>query len=142
MPAATTGNRLPPRLTRASDFRRIIRNGRRCQHAFLQLYVLPCNSRNRHTSSKGNAGFIVPDRAVHGAVKRNRVRRMMKEVFRHWWKYVLPGHDIILRARSIPENDHASFTEAVIIKLLMTAGLLTREGLERSGERLRELPEM
>jgi hypothetical protein len=67
---------------------------------------------------------------------------MLKESFRYWWKYVIPGHDIILRAKSSPEIDHASYSEAVIIMLLMSADLLTREGMERSGERLIELPDV
>ncbi|HDH57653.1 MAG TPA: ribonuclease P protein component [Bacteroidetes bacterium] len=136
MPSLNSKNRLPSRITRPGDFRRIIRTGKRHQRAFLQLYYLPCGP-----SDDGKVGFIVPDRAAHGAVKRNRVRRMIKEGFRLWCKYIVPGHDIILRARNFPEFDHSWFAEAVIIKLLTEAKLLTRDGLEKSGERLHDLPD-
>jgi ribonuclease P protein component len=136
------GNRLPPRLTRISEFRRITRTGKRHQHTFLQLYFLPASMPNNQKSGKstGRVGFVVPIRAIKSSVERNRVRRLLREALRHWWKHISPGYDIVLRVRAFPKIDHALFVEAVLLKLLDRAGILTDDGKIIATGRLGEIP--
>ncbi len=143
MESKITGNRLPPRLVRESEFRRIIRNGRRFRFSFLKVYIHPAGKLKGRGSVKpdGRVGFVVPDRAVKGSVGRNRVKRLFREAVRHWWKYILPGYDIVLKAGGSPEYDHARFVEAVFLKVIMKAGILNDEGRAKAEEKLAAVPE-
>lgn len=73
------------RLRQASDFQRVLRQGRRADGALLTLVAL----------SQGpviaRLGLAVSRRAGN-AVQRNRTKRLMREVFRH---HKLTGFDIV-----------------------------------------------
>ncbi len=142
----TRSYRLPPRLRRTSDFRRVKRFGKRHRSAFLVLYVSRTLLNNGGNSdepagSSGRVGFTVPEKAVKGAVKRNRIRRLMKEAVRLWWCDIRPGHELLLIAHHPPKHDHADYVEVVFLQLLLQLDLLTREGRIRAEARLAGLPE-
>lgn len=141
MVSTATGNRLPPRLTRKSEFRRVTRSGERYRLSFLQMYVhpaIPWGAQGKNVTG-GRVGFVVPDRDVKGAVRRNRVRRLMREAVRHWWKHVRGGCDIVLRANGEPAHDSAFFVERIFLTLAIRAGVLTEEGRALGRERVAQL---
>lgn len=75
------------------DFQRVYRKGK--------SYVTPCfvlyiRKNNKHAN---RLGFTV-SKKIGNAVKRNRARRRLKEVFKKTFNPELRGYDIIVVARS------------------------------------------
>jgi len=118
---------LPERLTKPSEFRRITKNGSRKRHDFLTIYVSPASNPGRR-GGKGRIGFIITSRAVKSAVKRNRVRRLLREAVRKWWMHLQQGYDIVLKAGSLPKTDHASYVETTFVKICAKAAIFTPDG--------------
>jgi ribonuclease P protein component len=135
MTSANTRNRLPERLTRKSEFRRIARRGKRIQSGFLKIIYRPVSG----SSGAGRIGYEIPDRIIKGAVGRNRVRRLLREAIRHWWIDITPGIDFILHVHAPPEYAHAGFVEAVLLKMLLDAGLMKNDAIARVRDRLDKL---
>ncbi len=144
MSAETRKYPLPPRLRNTGDFRRVRRYGKRRRLEFLVLYVnrLPL----RHEPGRdpvmqqGRVGFTVPEKVSKKAVKRNRIRRMMKEAVRHWWPYILKGHDLVLIVGGVPKIDRADYIEAVFLRQLLHFQLLDPEGRELAEKKLANFP--
>ena len=76
-------NILPARLKGDAQHNRVFRYGKRYKSSFMQMIV--CKTQN---NAEGRIGFVISKKAVRTAVKRNRVRRFVKEAVRHWWKYL------------------------------------------------------
>lgn len=80
------------KLTRAADFEAVLRDGRRsADHFFTVLY---------HPSGLKHArlGMTASAKRIRTAVRRNRVRRLIRESFRHAFRR-LPGLDIVVVVR-------------------------------------------
>lgn len=93
----------PHRLTRGSEYKAVVRRGRRCAGAHTVTYV------NRAvTHGPARFGFIV-SRQVGGAVVRNTVRRRLKALCFESLDSVVPGIDVVIRA--LPSAATASFDE-------------------------------
>ncbi len=137
MPAkeSKAGNRLPARFTRKGEFDRVFRNGKRFRKSFLQIVICHAGSRN-----KGRIGFVITAKLVRKATKRNRIRRILKEAVRHWWKYIQPGTDIVFRVLEYPEFNHAWYAETVFLQLLIESGRLIDEGKLKARERINCMP--
>jgi ribonuclease P protein component len=81
------------RLRNSADFKRLRADGRVWRHPFLTLSVAPnALGHNRY-------GFIV-SRHLGGAVVRNRVRRVLREVVRLSASRLKPGFDMTFIARN------------------------------------------
>lgn len=93
------------------------RKGRSLTHRLVVLATMP------NGSTHSRVGFSV-SRYVGGAVKRNRVKRRLREAVRPMVECIVSGHDLVFIARN-PVCD-ASFTDiqGAITKLLEQAGLL------------------
>ena len=89
------------RLTRAAEFERVRNHGTVTRGQLLSLAVLAAN-----TGEKTRAGFVT-SRKVGGAVARNRVRRRLREIFRHHQDEIAPGTWIITIASA--RAAHASY---------------------------------
>lgn len=137
MPATESkaGNRLPARFTRKAEFDRVFRNGKRFRKSFLQIVICPAESRN-----EGRIGFVITGKLVGKATRRNRIRRILKEAVRHWWKYIHPGTDIVFRVLEYPEIDHAWYAETVFLQLLIESGRLSDKGKLKAEERIDSMP--
>jgi ribonuclease P protein component len=90
------------RLKRSKDFARARRFGRSAGTALISLYVL------RTRSPEMRIGFSVNKR-VGKAVKRNRVKRLMREAVRPHLADLRPGQDVVFIAR--PQAADASFAQ-------------------------------
>lgn len=82
----------PNRLTRGTDYKAVVRRGRRCVGALTVTYVSDPDD-DRAT----RFGFIV-SKQVGSAVMRNTVRRRLKAVCSERLENLRPGVDIVIRA--------------------------------------------
>lgn len=82
------------RLKRRSEFQQVFQGGRKCVRPFLvvhlRLQTVPADTRLGLTVS----------RRVGNAVTRNRVKRRLREIFRHARPDIQPGYDIVVVART------------------------------------------
>ncbi|WP_019181679.1 ribonuclease P protein component [Microbacterium yannicii] len=93
----------PNRLTRGTEYKAVVRRGRRCAGAHTVTYV------NRAvTDGPARFGFIV-NRQVGGAVVRNTVRRRLKAVCAEALPALAEGSDIVIRAH--PSAASATFAD-------------------------------
>ena len=84
------------RLKTDYDFRRIKQKGNAVHtHHFTLLYYL----RDSQFATPSRIGFIASKKLDKRAVKRNRARRLMREVIRDYLGKIKQGYDIILIAR-------------------------------------------
>jgi ribonuclease P protein component len=95
MASGDAGARKRRRLSRSGDFDRVYREGSSHANRFLVLYSFP---RGGEQTTEVRLGVSV-GRKVGGAVERNRVKRILREVFWDLGELVPPGHDVVLVAR-------------------------------------------
>lgn len=81
------------RINRSLDFQKILSRGKKIRSRYFNFYVLPNNL------SHSRIAFVIAKKNLRSAVKRNKVKRSIRESFRHN-KQVLEGFDIILIAQS------------------------------------------
>ena len=99
------------RMRRRADFLRCYREGRRKHGSLAVLYVSP------NECGRARIGLTV-SRKVGGAVKRQKVKRRIREVFRRWSeRQNLPPFDLMVHVK--PAAAKASFpaTEADLHRL-------------------------
>ena len=80
-------------LKKACQFRAVYGGGRSCADRFLVLYAL------KNNSDKNKLGISV-SRKVGKSVTRNRVTRLIREVYRLSEDSIAPGCDLIFIARA------------------------------------------
>ena len=83
------------RLSRARDFDAVYRRGTSASTRYLVLHWFP---RDEDEDGPPRLGLAVP-RAVGPAVVRNRLKRLLREVWRVLLPEVPAGHDYVLVAR-------------------------------------------
>ncbi len=79
-------------LNRNSAFRRLYAKGKSAATALLVVYERP-------NGGAGNRLGLTVGTKVVKAVRRNRVRRRLKEIYRLHEKELLPGRDVVIVAR-------------------------------------------
>jgi ribonuclease P protein component len=84
------------RLSRSGDFDRVFREGRSHGNRYLVLYAFPRPEPSRAEPLR--LGVSV-GRKVGGAVERNRVKRILREVFWSAAERLPAGYDFVLVAR-------------------------------------------
>ena len=80
------------RLRGANEFARMFRNGRRLETTRVQLFFAPA------AQALGRVGYVIGSRQLPRAVDRNRLRRLLRELFRTRRRAVC-DFDIVLRLR-------------------------------------------
>lgn len=108
------------RLRRSEDFRRLRESGVTQRHPLMVLSFTPNGEpHNRY-------GFIVSKR-FGSAVKRNRMRRRLREIMRTLHPAVLPGYDIVIIVRQpLTQQPYAELLR-IVRELLRRAQLLVKE---------------
>lgn len=100
------------KLRRSNDFRRVFSRGKRRASRYFVIYTLP----NRLEVSR--LGIQVR-RKIGTAVTRNRVKRMVREVFRKMKQDIRPPVDLILIAEAqIPKLRRVEF-EALFREIVL-----------------------
>ena len=83
------------RLSRSRDFDAVYRRGTSTSTRYLVLHWFP---RDEDFDGEPRLGLAVP-RSVGSAVVRNRMKRLLREVWRELLPSVPAGHDYVLAAR-------------------------------------------
>lgn len=119
-------------LNRNEQFLAVYRNGKRAYHKYFTLYYLP-NKRDVN-----RLGFQVSKKLAK-AVRRNRLRRLLRECYRCSEDKLSRGYDIILAARDgslcVDSFEDAS---KIVDRLFTRAGLFQDTGVV-SNDRGREI---
>jgi ribonuclease P protein component len=101
-PSSFLGRRKSTTLTASPEFERVYRNGSVYRGRLFSVHALP------NTTGEPRLGLSV-SKKVGTAVKRNKVRRRLKEAFRFSAKRLPDNLDVVISAR--PAAAEASFEE-------------------------------
>ncbi len=91
------------RLTRADEFRRVVKGGRRRVGATVMTHLTPTTA-----TAPARFGFVV-SKAVGGAVTRNLVKRRLRGLAAEAMQAGFQGADVVVRA--MPGSDSASYAQ-------------------------------
>lgn len=81
------------RLSKTKDIERVLKNGRGAGSASISIKAAP--NKLKHS----RFAFVVGLKVSKSAVRRNRIRRQMREVVRLHLDAIAPGHDVMVMAR-------------------------------------------
>ncbi|MEW6130684.1 MAG: ribonuclease P protein component [Acidobacteriota bacterium] len=103
------------RILRRAEFRQVYQQGRRFQAKFFTAFVI---------DNQGNQTRlgITTTRKMGNAVRRNRARRLLREVFRKNKQLAADGIDIVLNARDSISEAAYTDVESDFISFLKKAG--------------------
>ncbi len=104
------------RLTNSSDFQRVRRTGKSFAHP---LAILIASANDRPNSRFG----FTTGKALGSAVRRNRAKRLLREVIREHLAAIEPGWDIVVIARPLMIESSWSDIQQAITTLLQRAGV-------------------
>lgn len=110
------------RLRKQKDFDRVFsEKGSFFSQGFLALKLAP------NGLEMARVGFIVSNKINKSAVKRNRIKRLLREAVRANWADVRPGVDLVIMARSDISALPLSEVAPAVDSLLKKSGLLVRK---------------
>ncbi|MGB9428448.1 MAG: ribonuclease P protein component [Gammaproteobacteria bacterium] len=92
MSSSQRGFPLEARLRTPADFSRVFKNGVRTADACFRAHACP------NQGMEARLGITVARTVVSSAVVRNRIKRQIRESFRHNWAR-LPALDIVMQAK-------------------------------------------
>ena len=107
-------------LTKNREFQKVYRRGKYAATAFLVIYSI----NNKSDISKFG---ITTSRKVGNSVKRNRMRRLIKENLRQLYGRIVKGFDIVIVARKAETYTNMEVIGKELRYLLHRLGLLDRE---------------
>ena len=108
------------RLKKRWEFEKVYKNGRRCWNKTFVIYVLP----NRINITR--LGLTV-SKKVGKSVKRNRVKRLIRESFRLSQEQIMPGYDVVVVAKPSAYGLKCKQAQLELLSLLNRARILKRE---------------
>ena len=104
------------RLKKNTEFKTVLSKGAYCADNRLVLYALP--------NARGENYFGVSvGKKLGKSVKRNRVKRLIREAVRAQAALLRPGHDIVILARPGAAGEPFVKIERSLTKLLHRSGL-------------------
>ena len=107
------------RLIKTGDFRKVYNKGNSFTVGPFVLKTLP------NAFNLSRIGFSISARSIKRAVRRNRVRRLFREVFRKNKKDIKKGFDMVLLVRKDPQDSFSySDAESIFLKLAKKTGVL------------------
>jgi ribonuclease P protein component len=105
------------RLKKPGQFKAVYRLGKSCANRLVVLYTNPV------ADTETKAGFVV-GKAMGGAVKRNRARRLMKEAYRLHSDQVKPGFQLVFIGRTSLKGARLAQVEPALLDVLKKGGVL------------------
>lgn len=107
------------RLIKTSDFRKVYNKGSSFTSESFVLKILP------NTLNLSRIGFSISSRSIKKASRRNRVRRLFREVFRKNKKGIKKSSDMTLIVRKDPRKDFSyKDAEDIFLRLAGRAKIL------------------
>lgn len=113
-------NRLGRLLSR-TEFEKVSSSGRRFRSDYLQLIV------HENGLDEAKVGITVPERSVRSAVRRNRLKRVLRERLRAVSVLISPGYDFVLIVMLDPGGNDSEKLGSELQYLLEKSGLWTGE---------------
>jgi len=111
----------PLRLRRKEDFARLRTSGQVWRHPFVIMSAAPnALPHNRY-------GFIIGKR-LGNAVRRNRIRRLLREAVRQAHPVLAQGYDVVFIAREAIAGQDLAAIRAAVVSCLQRAGLHPKAG--------------
>ncbi|MDP3804586.1 MAG: ribonuclease P protein component [Candidatus Omnitrophota bacterium] len=107
------------RLIKTKDFRKVYKDGRSYKAGFVVLRLLP------NAASTNRIGFSISAKSIKRALRRNRIKRLFREVYRRNKKILKKGFDIVFVVRKDTKKNF-SYIEAqqVFLDLSKQADIL------------------
>lgn len=103
------------------EFSRVYQKGRYLSGRHVVLHYLRRNG-------KINRLGVTASRKINGSVKRNRLKRLLRESYRLIEPDVLTGYDLILVGRESQEPPNLQLLQPEVCHLLRRAGLQRQSG--------------
>jgi len=107
------------RLKKNRDFKKVFSHGKAIPSKFIVVYF------RRNESERLRIGFSV-SKKLGGAVVRNRIKRVLREVVRKHVTEIVPGLDLVFIARNSIRGKKSTEVEVFLMKLLDKHKLLRR----------------
>jgi ribonuclease P protein component len=104
-------------IKRTFEYKRAYEKGKRYYSSYIILYVL---NNNLQYSRVG----ISVGKKVGGSVKRNRIKRLLREILRHIWQNVIKERDIVVVAKKEAEGKDLRVVWQDLEGLFKKAGLI------------------
>jgi ribonuclease P protein component len=115
------------RLSRSADFQRVYRHGKSTAGRYAVLYYFERLTEAADSGGEPRLGVSV-SKKVGGAVVRNHVKRVLKEVFRARQDIIAPNYDYVIIARpglaEYMEKSQHEEVAAMIADLFQRANLV------------------
>ncbi|HKV49314.1 MAG TPA: ribonuclease P protein component [Candidatus Acidoferrales bacterium] len=102
------------RLLRRSEYDAVYRDGKRRSSREFTVFLRP------NGLERSRFGWSIK-KALGGAVRRNRIRRRLREIVRLHRKEILPGWDVVIHPRSTAAMAEFALLTAELLKLLPRA---------------------
>ncbi len=99
------------KLKKTNEFREVFLKGNKKLGKYVILYVLPVNQDNNRVG-------IITKKNIGNAVKRNKIKRILREIWRNKCNKFISGCDVVILARKNISNARFSEIEAELIKLI------------------------
>lgn len=112
-------------LKKKTDFDNVYKKGKVFGNRNFTLRYLK-NGKNAN-----RLGIIVSKKVSKRAVKRNKLRRQIREAYRKIDTSVKPGYDLIITAKASCLDEAFSVLEKSIHHLFLKEGLITKQELKR-----------
>lgn len=108
------------RLKKNYEFNKVYNEGRYYVEKYVVMYIIVNNS------ASNRVGFSV-SKKVGNSVERNRVKRLMKEVYRKFADSIKLGYDMVFTARAGSADADYKMIEGNIRSILKKAKLIKSE---------------
>jgi len=105
------------RIRRQRDFDRIFKEGVFFSSGYLALKLA------KNDLFYSRFGFVVSNKISKQAVKRNRMKRLLRESIRASYKNIAPGFDVVMMARVDFSEKKMAETKDTVDNLLKKSGL-------------------
>lgn len=102
-------------IKKSPDFQRVLQQGVRWEGKIIKCFYIKADTRK--------VGFIVPKR-LGNAVYRNRIKRLMREVYRHH-KYDVEKHWVLIMAKRTGKYPRLKEIENEFCQFIKTAFLMS-----------------
>ncbi|MEK6678073.1 MAG: ribonuclease P protein component [Nitrospirota bacterium] len=104
-------------IKRTFEYKRVYEKGKRYYSSNIILYVL------KNNLQYSRVGISV-GKKVGGSVKRNRIKRLLREILRHIWQNVIKERDIVVVVKKEAEGKDLRIVWQDLEGLFKKAGLI------------------